>query len=60
MALHGFVFLGTTPIGGPLVGWMCELWGPRAGLLVAAAAALVGVVTVGPQLRRMRRSEHGA
>ena len=57
MALHGFVFLGTTPIGGPLVGWMCELWGPRAGLFVAAASALLGAVAVGPQLRRFRRSD---
>jgi MFS family permease len=56
MALHGFVFLGTTPIGGPLIGWMCEAWGPRAALVVAAVAALAGAAAVGPQLRRVRRA----
>ena len=30
MALHGLLFLGTTPIGGPLLGWVCAAWG-RSG-----------------------------
>jgi MFS family permease len=45
MALYAIVFLGSTPIGGPLLGWVCEAAGPRAGLLlggVAAVAAGVG------------------
>jgi MFS family permease len=41
MALYSVVFLGSTPIGGPLVGWLAETAGPRSGLLLAAAAALV-------------------
>lgn len=41
MALYSVVFLGSTPIGGPLVGWICESLGPRAGLLVGAFAALL-------------------
>jgi MFS family permease len=41
MALYSVVFLGSTPIGAPLVGWLAEAQGPRAGLLVGAAAALV-------------------
>jgi MFS family permease len=40
MALWSVVFLGSTPIGGPLIGWLSESAGPRAGLLVGAAAAL--------------------
>lgn len=40
MALYVLLFLGTTPIGGPLVGWICRAAGARAGLLVAAGAAL--------------------
>ncbi|GAC1440117.1 MAG: MFS transporter [Solirubrobacteraceae bacterium] len=40
MAIYSVVFLGSTPIGGPLVGWICESLGPRAGLAVGAAAAL--------------------
>ena len=32
MALYSIVFLGSTPIGAPLVGWLAEVAGPRAGL----------------------------
>jgi len=60
MALHGFVFLGTTPIGGPLLGWVCEQWGPRSGLLVAAFTALLSAAVVAPRLRRLRRPALGA
>jgi MFS family permease len=41
MALYSVVFLGSTPIGAPLVGWLAEAAGPRAGLLAGAVAALV-------------------
>ncbi len=40
MSLYSIVFLGSTPIGAPLVGWLAEVAGPRAGLLVGAFAAL--------------------
>jgi MFS family permease len=40
MALYSVVFLGSTPIGAPLVGWIAEVAGPRAGLVLGAAAAL--------------------
>jgi predicted MFS family arabinose efflux permease len=40
MALYSVVFLGSTPIGAPLVGWLAEAAGPRAGLWAGAAAAL--------------------
>jgi MFS family permease len=41
MALYSVVFLGSTPIGAPLVGWIAQVAGPRAGLAVGAVAALV-------------------
>jgi MFS family permease len=41
MALYSVVFLGSTPIGSPLVGWLAEVAGPRAGLLAGALAALL-------------------
>ena len=28
MALYSMVFLGSTPIGGPLCGWVAEAWSP--------------------------------
>jgi MFS family permease len=40
MALYSVVFLGSTPIGAPLVGWLAGALGPRAGLVVGAVAAL--------------------
>jgi MFS family permease len=40
MALYSIVFLGSTPIGAPLVGWLAEVAGPRSGLYAGAAAAL--------------------
>jgi MFS family permease len=41
MALYSVVFLGSTPIGAPLVGWIAEAAGPRAGFVVGAVAALL-------------------
>ena len=35
MALYSVVFLGSTPIGGPIVGWLAEVAGPRSGLVLA-------------------------
>jgi MFS family permease len=40
LALQAMVFLGSTPIGGPIVGWVCESIGPRYGVAVGAVAAL--------------------
>jgi MFS family permease len=41
MALYSIVFLGSTPIGAPLVGWVAEELGPRMGMVLGATAALV-------------------
>ena len=41
MALYSVVFLGSTPIGAPLVGWLAQSAGPRAGLVAGAIAALL-------------------
>jgi hypothetical protein len=41
MALYSVVFLGSTPVGAPLVGWLAEVGGPRAGLVLGALAALL-------------------
>jgi predicted MFS family arabinose efflux permease len=41
MALYSVVFLGSTPIGAPLVGWNTEIAGPRAGLALGGVAALL-------------------
>jgi predicted MFS family arabinose efflux permease len=38
MALQSIVFIGSTPIGGPVLGVICEAFGARAGLVVGGAA----------------------
>ena len=44
MSLYSIVFLGSTPIGAPLVGWLAEVAGPRSGLVLGGAAALAAAV----------------
>jgi MFS family permease len=46
MSLWAVAFLGSTPVGGPIVGWVSEHAGPRYGLgLGAVATALAGVLS---------------
>jgi MFS family permease len=40
LALQAMVFLGSTPIGGPIIGAVCDAFGARVGVLVGGAAAL--------------------
>jgi len=40
LAIQAMLFLGSTPIGGPLLGAICDQWGPRSGLVVGGVAAL--------------------
>jgi MFS family permease len=44
MALNGLVFLGSTPVGGPLIGWISETWGPRAGLALSGGVTLLTAI----------------
>ncbi len=53
MALYSVVFLGSTPIGAPIAGWLSEAAGPRAGLLLGALAALVAAAAAAIVLRRV-------
>jgi MFS family permease len=59
MALYGIVFLGSTPIGGPIAGWAAEHLGPRGALAlggaIAAAVGLAGLAVL--SRRRSRRSD---
>lgn len=41
LALQAMVFLGSTPIGGPIVGWIAEHLGARYALGVGAVACLL-------------------
>ena len=57
MGLWAVAFLGSTPIGGPIVGWVGEHIGPRYGLglggvatLLAAAFAYRRLLAIGPTI----------
>lgn len=41
LALQAMLLLGSTPLGGPVVGWISDSWGARVGLLVGAVATLL-------------------
>jgi MFS family permease len=53
MALYMVLFLGSTPIGGPIVGWIGQHAGARWSFVVGGVASLVGAAMAGvPFLRR--------
>lgn len=66
MSLYVLVFLGGTPFGAPLIGWVAESYGPRISLLiggaVSVASALAAAVflsrkTGEPQLTRLEPAQ---
>ncbi len=59
MALYTVAFLGTTPIGAPLVGYISQQYGGRAGILVGGlATVLAGALgALAMQLMRKRRED---
>jgi MFS family permease len=57
MAVYALVFLGSTPVGGPLIGWICQQWGPRSGLFVGGALSLLAAGGAAWSLRRDRSRE---
>jgi MFS family permease len=54
MGLYMLVFVGGTPLGGPVIGLVTAAWGPRVGMAVCGTAPLVAVVVVVLLLRRAR------
>jgi MFS family permease len=46
MALTAMVLLGGLPIGGPMVGWIADVAGPRMGVAVGSVAAVLAGVVV--------------
>ncbi|MGH8986219.1 MAG: MFS transporter [Acidimicrobiia bacterium] len=53
MALFSVAFLGSTPIGGPIVGWVSQVLGPRAGLALGGITAVLAALVAAR--RRARR-----
>lgn len=54
IALWQVAFQGTTPVGGPLIGWVIAVGGARTGLAVGGASCLVAALLAVGLLRRTR------
>jgi MFS family permease len=63
MALWSMAFLGSTPIGGPIIGWIGDTIGPRWGVAVggvaAIAAAGIGALFLAREQRKTAAQSHG-
>jgi MFS family permease len=55
MALYMAVFMGGTPLGSPLIGWIGSAWGPRWTILVGSVAT--GLAFLAAMLYLMRSEE---
>jgi predicted MFS family arabinose efflux permease len=55
MALWALAWLGSTPIGGPIVGWVGQSVGARWALVIGGAAALISGLLALPSLNRIDR-----
>ncbi len=54
MSFWTIAFLGSTTVGGPIVGWFAEVAGARWGLALGGFAALAATVVGAVSLRRFR------
>ena len=53
MALYSILFLGSTPLGGPLSGWLAQQFDTRVAIWMGAIAAIAsGLVAVAALRRR--------
>lgn len=57
MALWAVAFLGSTPVGGPIAGFVSQHLGGRAGLALGAVACLVAAAAAALVARHSRRPE---
>jgi MFS family permease len=55
MALWALAWLGSTPVGGPIVGWIAQETSARWSLVVGGAATLVCGIAAFPALTRIDR-----
>jgi len=56
LALQAMLFLGSTPVGGPIVGWVADEFGARWSVALGAVAAVVAGLWGLSQARRIERS----
>ena len=57
MAIYMLLTLGTTVVGGPFVGWVCQHFNPRAGFALAGAATLLAALVLASPIPALIRSK---
>ncbi len=60
MSLWAVAWLGSTPVGGPVVGWMGEEFGARWSLIVGGIPTIAVGILAYPVLARIDRRRAGA
>ncbi|MEU9982370.1 MFS transporter [Streptomyces sp. NPDC050856] len=53
MSLYMMVFVGGTPLGAPLVGWITDTYGARVGFATGGAVSMAAAVVIGLVLARV-------
>jgi MFS family permease len=54
MGLYILCFMGGTPLGAPIVGWVAEVFGPRWGMLGGGLVCLLATLVIGAWVSRSR------
>ena len=44
MAIYLAIFLGGTPVGAPVIGWVANEFGPRAAIVVGGASGIIALL----------------
>jgi predicted MFS family arabinose efflux permease len=60
MAIYTLLTLGTTVVGGPLVGWVCQHWSPRIGLGFAGGTTVAAAVALAAPLHAAMNARQSA
>jgi len=58
LALQAIVLIGSTPIGGPILGWTSDMFDARVGIVLGGVAALAAALWGLFAARRVRRTGH--
>ncbi|MDT4891848.1 MAG: hypothetical protein QOE97_883 [Pseudonocardiales bacterium] len=59
MALYLICFMGGTPLGAPMIGWVAEVLGPRWGMLGGGTICVIAALGIGAVLARRRGLDTG-
>jgi MFS family permease len=60
MSIYMLAFVGGTPLGGPVVGWITDAFGARAGMAFCGMVPLLAAVGVAYALSRHARTQRSA